>query len=89
IVFETAEKNDLIALAIVKEGADYINQLSERLLEIKPPRLSIIGGLAEPLSKWLDPKIVKLVKPPVQPPEMGAIYFAQQSVLKQYQEVTA
>lgn len=88
-VFEAAEKNDAIALAIVKDGADYINKLAHRLLENKPPRLSMIGGLAEPLNKWLDPQIAKLVKPPEQPPEMGAIYFAQQSVLKQDQEVTA
>lgn len=88
-VFEIAQQNDPIALAIVKEGADYISQLAHRLLENNPPRLSMIGGLAEPLNKWLDPKIAKLVKPPEQPPEMGAIYFAQQSVLKQDQEVTA
>ena len=64
-----------------------MSKLAHRLLENKPPRLSMIGGLAEPLNKWLDPDIAKLVENPIQPPEMGAVYFAQQSVLEQSQEV--
>ena len=86
-VFDAAHEGDVIALAIVKEGADYVSKLAHRLLENNPPRLSMIGGLAEPLNKWLDPAIAKLVEVPKQPPEMGAIYFAQQSVLEQNQKV--
>ncbi|MFK3864480.1 N-acetylglucosamine kinase [Pseudoalteromonas rhizosphaerae] len=86
-VFDAAHQGDQIALAIVKDGAQYVSQLAHRLLENNPPRLSMIGGLAEPLNQWLDPAIAKLVEVPKQPPEMGAIYFAQQSVLEQDQKV--
>ncbi|WP_404340419.1 N-acetylglucosamine kinase [Pseudoalteromonas mariniglutinosa] len=86
-VFDAANSGDLIATSIVEAGADYISQLAHRLLEKQPPRLSMIGGLAEPLNKWLDPAIAQRVKSPKQPPEMGAIYFAQQAVLEQNQQV--
>ena len=86
-VFTAAEQNDAIALSIVQQGADYVSRLAERLLESEPPRLSMIGGLAEPLNKWLSPHIAKKVELPKQPPEMGAIYFAIRSVEQQLNEV--
>lgn len=86
-VFTAAEQNDAIALSIVHQGADYVSRLAERLLESEPPRLSMIGGLAEPLNKWLSPHIAKKVELPKQPPEMGAIYFAIRSVEQQLNEV--
>ncbi|CAH9051509.1 Glucosamine kinase GspK [Pseudoalteromonas holothuriae] len=79
-VFDAAEHQDEVALSIVTKGADYISHLAKRLLENNPPRLSMIGGLAEPLNKWLDPEIAKHVELPKQPPEMGAIYFAIRNV---------
>ncbi|MCG7540133.1 ATPase [Pseudoalteromonas sp. CO348] len=78
-VLEQAKLNDEIALSIVKSGAEYISRLAKRLLELNPPRLSMIGGLSEPLQPWLDPEVAKQVQLPKQPPEMGAIYFAIQS----------
>lgn len=87
LVIEAAEHNDAVAKAIVKDGALYISMLAKRLLEINPPRLSMIGGLAEPLQKWLDPAIAELVQTPKQPPEMGAVYFAQHCLLEQQQKV--
>jgi len=81
IVFSCADKGDLIASVIVRDGASYISDLARKLLEQNPPRLSMIGGLVEPLHKWLDEDISIIVKPPIQPPEMGAVYYAQQSLL--------
>jgi len=81
IVFACADKGDLIASVIVRDGASYISDLARKLLEQNPPRLSMIGGLVEPLHKWLDEDISVIVKPPIQPPEMGAVYYAQQSLL--------
>ncbi|MBQ4846933.1 BadF/BadG/BcrA/BcrD ATPase family protein [Pseudoalteromonas sp. MMG005] len=86
-VFTAAEQDDVVALAIVKQGADYVSNLARRLLENNPPRLSMIGGLAEPLNKWLAPEIANRVELPKQPPEMGAIYFAIHSVEQQLSEV--
>ena len=86
-VFSAAEQGDALALAIVKQGAEYISRLAQRLLDSGPPRLSMIGGLAEPLSKWLAPEIAEKVELPKQPPEMGAIYFAINSVEQQLNKV--
>ncbi|TMN90418.1 ATPase [Pseudoalteromonas phenolica] len=86
-VFSAAEHNDEVALQIVKQGAEYISNLAKRLLEINPPRLSMIGGLAEPLNKWLDADIAKLVQQPKQPPEIGAIYFAMESTQHEIRKV--
>lgn len=79
-VLEEAKKGDEVALAIVKDGARYISDLANKLLQNNPPRLSMIGGLAEPLQEWLDKDVVANVKPAMQPPEMGAVYFAQNSI---------
>lgn len=79
-VLAAAEEGDEVAVAIVKEGASYISRLAHRLFESNPPRLAMIGGLAEPLQKWLDPAVSSRVELAIQPPEMGAIYFAQQQL---------
>ncbi|ATC94334.1 N-acetylglucosamine kinase [Pseudoalteromonas tunicata] len=79
LVIECANQGDEVAVAIVKDGAGYISDLAAKLMENNPPRLSMIGGLAEPLQKWLRPEIAALVKTPKQPPEMGAVYYAQSS----------
>ena len=79
-VLEQAKQGDEVALAIVKDGARYISDLAYKLLDNQPPRLSMIGGLAEPLQEWLDKDVVENVQPAMQPPEMGAVYFAQNSI---------
>lgn len=80
-VFECANAGDDVAIAIVKDGAGYISDLAAKLLEKNPPRLSMIGGLAEPLQAWLRPEIAARVESPKQPPEMGAVYYAEKSFL--------
>ncbi|MFY8272548.1 N-acetylglucosamine kinase [Pseudoalteromonas sp. SSDWG2] len=87
MVLGAADKGDPIAKAIVKEGALYISMMARRLLEIKPPRLSMIGGLAEPLQKWLSDDIAELITEPKQPPELGAVYFAQHSFAQEIEQV--
>ncbi|CCQ11789.1 N-acetylglucosamine kinase of eukaryotic type [Pseudoalteromonas luteoviolacea B = ATCC 29581] len=82
-VFNAADQGDCVAREIVVNGADYISRLALKLLETDPPRLSMIGGLAEPLQKWLDPAVSAQVKPAIQPPEMGAIYYAQKAITLQ------
>ncbi|MFC3034683.1 N-acetylglucosamine kinase [Pseudoalteromonas fenneropenaei] len=86
-VLAAADAGDVVAKAIVQEGADYISRLAKRLLESNPPRLTMIGGLAEPLQKWLAPDVAIRVEPAIQPPEMGAIYFAQHALAAHSKEV--
>lgn len=82
IVFESAVEKDEVALDIVKEGAGYISELARKLFAIEPPRFSMIGGLAEPLSPWLDKDVLDRMSPILQPPEWGAAFFAQQQHAK-------
>lgn len=78
IVLEAASHDDEAAKIIVNEGASYINQLAFKLLDKNPPRLSMIGGLSEPLQPWLSKDVVQYINPAIHAPEMGAVLFAQQ-----------
>lgn len=77
VIFAAANAGDAIAQAIVQQGADYISALATRLLTRNPPRLSILGGLAEPLTSWLDRPIAAQLAEPVATPEAGALLFAR------------
>jgi len=78
IVFIAAEHNDELALNIIKEGATYISDLARRLLQEKPPRMSLIGGLNHALFKHLDEDISQHLSPPLSEPEIGAALYAKQ-----------
>lgn len=78
LVFTTAREGDPVAEAIVREGAAYLSALARRLLDQKPPRLSMLGGLVPMLMPWLDPDVAGHVAPPLAPPEWGAAWLAQQ-----------
>ncbi|AOS95538.1 Glucosamine kinase GspK [Microbulbifer aggregans] len=82
-VIECAESGDPVAVAIVRDGASYISDLADKLLEQKPPRLSMIGGLAPRLRPWLAPHVVERLTDPLDPPEIGCVYFAQQSLARE------
>lgn len=77
-VLEAAKNGDAVAQEIVQAGADYIDALAQKLLRYQPPRLSMIGGISLPLQHWLSPQVVAQIAPPLEQPEMGAIYFAQE-----------
>lgn len=81
LVVEQAALKDTLALDIVLNGADYISRLARKLLTYNPPRLSMIGGLAPRIQPWLDEDVRERVEPAIQPPENGAILFAQQQAL--------
>ncbi|MFC6632648.1 N-acetylglucosamine kinase [Microbulbifer taiwanensis] len=82
-VIGCAEAGDPVAEAIVRDGASYISDLADKLLELKPPRLSMIGGLAPRLRPWLAPHVVERLAAPLDAPEIGCVYFAQQSLAKE------
>ncbi|WP_407696621.1 N-acetylglucosamine kinase [Shewanella goraebulensis] len=83
IVLQQAEQGDEVATLIVKQGAQYISDMARKLFAINPTRFSMIGGLAEPLCKWLDEDVAARVELAMSPPEIGAILFAQQEFAKQ------
>jgi len=78
LVFDAAEEGDELALAIVAEGADYINHVGRQLLKQNPPHLALIGGLTPRIKPWLGDAIKKELIEPINPPEVGAVIFAKQ-----------
>jgi glucosamine kinase len=77
IVLMCAHNGDAVAIAIVQEGANYISELARKLFVLNPSRFSIIGGLAEPLTPWLDNEIASKISPSISPPEYGAYLFGK------------
>ena len=83
LVFDAAEQGDEIALAIVHEGAEYINSLARTLLIKKPARISMLGGLTPRLKSWLDKDIQTQLSEPLSPPEVGAVLLARHKLAEQ------
>jgi len=83
LVFDSAEQGDKAALAIVKEGVEYISSLAHVLLAKKPLRLSMLGGLTPRLKRWLDKDLQTQLSEPLSAPEVGSVLFARQELIKQ------
>jgi glucosamine kinase len=83
LVFDAAEQGDKVALAIVTEGAEYINSIAKVLLTKMPARISMLGGLTTRLKPWLDKKLQEKLSEPLSPPEVGAVLFARQELAVQ------
>ena len=77
LVLSLAVTGEPTAKSLVTEGAEYIDKLARRLLENKPPRLSIIGGVSQNLLPWLSDDVQNQMQPPLNSPEYGAIIFAK------------
>ena len=82
LVFDAAELGDKVALAIVAEGAEYINGIARTLAVKNPPRMSMIGGLTPRLKSWLASDIKANLTEPLNPPEVGSVLFARQQQAK-------
>ena len=81
LVFDAAEQGDGLALAIVKEGANYIDNVATQLSKRSPPRLSLIGGLTPRLLPWLAQEVQNSLSAPLNSPEVGAVFYARQQML--------
>ena len=77
LVFRAAQTDDEVAEGIVREGAGYISAVGQQLLDYGPARISMIGGLAEPLRPWLAPQLSSQLSAPLGPPEAGALLYAR------------
>ncbi len=86
LVFDAAEQGDATALAIVEEGAEYINSLARTLLIKKTSRISMLGGLTPRLKSWLDPAIQAQLSEPLSSPEVGAVIFVKQKLAGQSEQ---
>jgi glucosamine kinase len=76
VAFAVAAAGDAVATRIIMDGAAYLTQLARQLWAERPPRMSLIGGLAPLLTPWLDRDVVARLSPPLEQPEMGSIRLA-------------
>ena len=80
LVFDAAEQGDVVAKAIVEDGAEYINHVAIALWNKKPSRMSMIGGLTPRIKPWLDKNVQSRLSEPLCPPEVGSVLFAKQQL---------
>ncbi len=77
VVFEHAAAREPLALALVTEAAADAVRMILRLLDAGAPSVSLLGGLAQPLSEWLPPAIRAHLSPPLGDALDGAILLAR------------
>ncbi|NQZ80411.1 MAG: ATPase [Colwellia sp.] len=78
LVFVAAKNNDAIAQDIIIQSCNFIERVVRLLAETKPPRISLLGGIAEKVLPLLDKNIITQLVTPLDTPEQGAIHFAHQ-----------
>ncbi|MEP1447851.1 MAG: BadF/BadG/BcrA/BcrD ATPase family protein [Paraglaciecola sp.] len=75
-ILQLAANQQQDALELVKQGATYVNKLCHRLL-INSHRLSLIGGITQPLMPYLDSQLQNMIEPAKASPEQGAILYSK------------
>lgn len=75
-VMDAADAGDAVAIGIVRDGARYMSDMANKLWDVAPGRMSMIGGLAERMIPWMDQQVAQHLQPILYPPEIGAAYFA-------------
>jgi glucosamine kinase len=81
LVLTYASAKDPLAVAIVEEAADAAVRIIERLIDAGSPVISMVGGLAEPLTAWLPSCIRDRLAGAQSDPLDGAILMARRAFL--------
>ena len=72
LVLGAAEQDDPVALAIVREGAGYLDALARKLLHSGADNFCMLGGLAGRIQHWMSAEVVERMTPPrAQPGAQG------------------
>jgi glucosamine kinase len=82
LVLEYASREDPLAIAIVREAADAATRIIERLKDVGCPAISLIGGLAAPLTEWLVSHVRSHLSAPQSDPLDGAILMARRAFFR-------
>jgi glucosamine kinase len=79
-VLEYADDGDPLAERIALNAAKQIGAIVGKLAQIVP-RISLLGGLAAPLGKWLEPRVRQHLSPPAHDPMAGALLLARREAV--------
>lgn len=77
LIFQLAASQQEDALLLVNQAATYINKICHRLLSGNLHRLSLIGGITQPLTPYLDSQLQAIIRPAQATPEQGAILYSK------------
>jgi glucosamine kinase len=77
IALSYAEAADPFAEEIVAEGARHVGVLIRSLVDFGAPRVSLLGGLAARLIRWLSPDVLHFLSPPEGDAVAGALLLAR------------
>jgi glucosamine kinase len=77
LIMQLAASQQEDALLLVNQAASYINKLCHRLLIDNLDRLSLIGGITQPLMPYLDSQLQSIIQPAKTTPEQGAILYSK------------
>jgi len=77
LIFQLAANQQEDALLLVNQAATYINKICHRLLSGNLHRLSLIGGITQPLTPYLDSQLQTIIRPAQATPEQGAILYSK------------
>jgi glucosamine kinase len=84
LILQLAASQQEDALLLVNQAATYINKLCHRLLIGNLDRLSLIGGITQPLMPYLDSQLQANIQPAKATPEQGAILYAKTKLTKTF-----
>jgi glucosamine kinase len=79
LVLEHASAGDPLAVALVEEAAEAAARIVTRLVDLGAPAVTLIGGLAKPLTPWLPQRVHGYLCEPKSDPLAGAIRMARQT----------
>ena len=82
LIFKYAAEQDPLAIALVNEAAAAATSIIDALRAAGAPTVSLIGGLADPLSTWLPRRLCEFLTRPQSDPADGAILMARMGLLK-------
>jgi glucosamine kinase len=83
LVFRYASAQDPLAINLVRETADAAVTIIDRLVEAGAPAISLVGGLAAPLTPWLPPRVRDLIAEPQSDALDGSILMARRALFRQ------
>ena len=80
LVLGHAGAGDPTAIALVRQTADDVEAQLRRLHALGAPAISLVGGMAEPITPWLSPWARGVIRPPEHDAMEGAVLLARRAV---------
>lgn len=88
LILEHASAKDPLAVAIVEEAAEAAACIIDRLVDVGAPTVTLMGGLAAPLTPWLPDRVRGCLSEAKGDSLDGAILMARQTFFKTHSIVS-